>query len=45
MTQNLETEAHGTIASGFSGAFTQFIRMGKYAFATVHFCYLTKNNN
>jgi len=43
MTQNLETEAHGTIASGFSGAFTQFIRMGEYAFTTVHFCHLTKN--
>lgn len=43
MTYDLETESHGTIESGFSGAFTQFIRMGEYAFATVHFCHLTKN--
>ena len=38
----LETLSHGIIKSGFFAAFVQFVRMGKYAFTTKHFCELTR---
>jgi hypothetical protein len=38
----LRTESHGTVEAGFFSVFTQFSRLGEYAFATSHLCKLVQ---
>ena len=38
MTLEVETISHGHIESGFFSAFTGFVRLGEYSFATRHLC-------
>ncbi len=42
MTLYVETLSHGEIESGFFASFTQYARLGDYAFSTRHFCELIK---
>lgn len=42
MTLILITESHGEVESGFFSVFTNFTRLGEYAFATRHMCELTQ---
>ena len=42
MTLMVETESHGEVESGFYSTFTQFARLGEYAFSTRHFCELVQ---
>ncbi|MEK6861647.1 MAG: hypothetical protein AABY07_06775, partial [Nanoarchaeota archaeon] len=42
MSYYILTESHGEIESGFYGIFTQFTRVGEYAFTTKYFCEFVK---